>query len=230
MKITAVIPIRSGSQRVKDKNLRKFGDTTLMELKIKNLLQVPELDSIIVNTNSEEAISIVKNMIDKGVARLSYHRREEYYASSQCSGSEFFQHLGMVTDTDVFVYSPCTSPFVKPETFSKCIQAFVASSDCDCIASVSSIKEFLWLDGKPMNYDPLNAPNSQDLPNVVALNFGVTVVSREDLIKNRNIIGKRPKFVLTNDIEAIDIDTPLDFYIAEQLYIKTEIEKKELLE
>lgn len=62
MKITAVIPIRSGSQRVKDKNLRRFGDTTLMELKIKRLLQVPELDSIIVNTNSKEAISIVKNI------------------------------------------------------------------------------------------------------------------------------------------------------------------------
>ena len=60
MKITAVIPIRSGSQRVKDKNLRKFGDTSLMELKIKNLLQVPELDRVIVNTNSEEAINIVK--------------------------------------------------------------------------------------------------------------------------------------------------------------------------
>ena len=95
---------------------------------------------------------------------------------------------------------------------------------------MSSVKEFLWLDGRPLNYDPLNAPNSQDLPNVVALNFGVTVVSREDLIKNRNIIGKRPKFVVTSDIEAIDIDTPLDFYIAEQLYIKTEIEKRELLE
>lgn len=61
MKITAVIPIRSGSQRVKDKNLRRFGDTTLMELKIKNLLRVPELDRVIVNTNSEEAIDIVRN-------------------------------------------------------------------------------------------------------------------------------------------------------------------------
>ena len=118
----------------------------------------------------------------------------------------------------------------KPETFSKCIQAFRESTDCDCIASVSSVKEFLWLDGKPVNYDPLHAPNSQDLPDVVALNFGVTVVGREDLIKNRNIIGKHPKFVVTSDIEAIDIDTPLDFYIAEQLYIKTEIEKRELLE
>lgn len=60
-KITAVIPIRSGSQRVKDKNLRQFANTTLMENKIEMLLNVPELDSIVVNTNSEEAIEIVKN-------------------------------------------------------------------------------------------------------------------------------------------------------------------------
>ena len=59
MKITAVIPIRSGSQRVKDKNLRPFANTTLMENKIEMLLNVPELDSIIVNTNSEEVIEIV---------------------------------------------------------------------------------------------------------------------------------------------------------------------------
>lgn len=60
VKITAVIPIRSGSQRVKGKNLRPFANTTLMENKINSLLQVPELDSIIVNTNSEETIEIVK--------------------------------------------------------------------------------------------------------------------------------------------------------------------------
>lgn len=231
MIIKAVIPIRSGSQRVKDKNLRRFSNTSLMEMKIQNLLQVPELDEIIVNTNSDEAIEIVKSHpAYKAGGKLTFHRREEYYASSQCSGSEFFQHLGEVTDTDVFVYSPCTSPFVKPETYSQCIQAFKSSGDFDCVASVSSIKEFLWLNGKPLNYNPQNAPNSQDLPDVVALNFGVTVVSREDLIKNRNIIGKRPKFVVTSDIEAIDIDTPLDFYIAEQLYIKTQIDRKDLLE
>jgi N-acylneuraminate cytidylyltransferase len=77
MKITAVIPIRSGSQRVKDKNLRPFGDTNLMKLKIDNLLQVPEIDEIIVNTNSDEAIEIVnkcygggKNPPQRGVLRL----------------------------------------------------------------------------------------------------------------------------------------------------------------
>lgn len=72
MKISAVIPIRSGSQRVKDKNLRKFGDTCLMELKIRNLMKVPEIDEIIVNTNSEEAISLTQKIISEigGVKHL----------------------------------------------------------------------------------------------------------------------------------------------------------------
>ena len=83
MKITAVVPIRSGSQRVKDKNLRPFADTNLMELKLKTLLQVPELTSVVVNPNSEEAISIVNKSYSGGVKT---HRREEYYASSRCSG------------------------------------------------------------------------------------------------------------------------------------------------
>jgi N-acylneuraminate cytidylyltransferase len=228
MKITAVIPIRTGSQRVKDKNLRPFADTNLMELKIKNLLQVPELDEIVVNTNSEEAIQIVNERYRGGVKT---HRREEYYASSQCSGSEFFRHLGEVTDTDIFVYCPCTSPFIKPTTISKCIQTYLSNNgQFDCLASVSSVKEFLWLDGKAINYDPAHAPNSQNLPDVVALNFGVTVVGREELIKNSNIIGKRPQFVITDDVEAIDIDTPLDFFIAEQLYNKLILEKKGLLD
>lgn len=229
MKITAVIPVRKGSQRVKDKNLRPFAGTTLLDVKIKSLLQVPEIDSIVVNTNSEAAIEFVGE--EYAGTKVTYHRREEYYASSQCSGSDFFKHLGEVTDTDIFIYAPCTSPFVKPETFSTCIKKFLEDNgEHDCVSTVSSVKEFLWLDGKAMNYDPLNAPNSQNLPDVVALNFGATVVKKEDLIKNHNIIGKRPDFVITSDIEAVDIDTPLDFYIAEQLYIKTILEKKDLLE
>ena len=67
MKITAVIPIRSGSQRVKDKNLREFGDTCLMALKIKNLLQVPEIDQVIVNTNSDAAIEMTQQLASEYV-------------------------------------------------------------------------------------------------------------------------------------------------------------------
>lgn len=231
MKITAVIPVRKGSQRVKDKNLRPFAGTTLLDNKISMLLKVPEIDEIVVNTNSEAAIEFVE--LEYVGTKVRAQRREEYYASSQCSGSDFFKHLGEVTDTDIFIYTPCTSPFVKPETVSACVQKFLRNleeNDYDCVSTVSSIKEFMWLDGKAINYDPLNAPNSQNLPDVVALNFGTTVVSRENLIENHNIIGKKPDFVITSDIEAIDIDTPLDFYIAEQMYKKLFVEGKTLLD
>ena len=160
---------------------------------------------------------------------VKIHRREDYYASSRCSGSEFFRHLGEVTDTDIFIYAPCTSPFVKPQTISQCIDKFLSAKEHDCVSTVTVIKEFLWQEGRPLNYDPAHAPNSQDLPDIHALNFGTTVVRRTDLIANSNIIGHRPLFVPTSDIEAIDIDTPLDFYIAEQIYRKL-LQGVELLE
>ena len=224
MKITAVIPVRKGSQRVRDKNLRTFADSNLLTLKIRTLQKVKGLTEIIVNTDSEEAIVIAEN---NGVR---YHRRELYYASSQCSGSEFFEHLGKVTDTDVFAYCPPTSPFVKPETMEKAIEMFLNDTEHDCLSTVSIVKDFLWLDGKAVNYDPKNAPNSQNLPDMEALNFGFTLVKRDNMIKNRNIIGKKPLFIRTSDVEAIDIDTPLDFFLAEQLYMRLAVEQRLLQE
>lgn len=221
MKITAVIPIRKGSQRVKNKNLKPFAGTTLLENKVRVLLQVPELDEIVINTDSEAAIDLVESRFQE--AKIRTQKRESYFASSECSGSEFFRHLGEVTNTDVFVYAPCTSPLVKPATISSCIRKFmedVKDGSHDSVASATLVKEFLWLNGTALNYDPCHAPNSQDLPDVLALNFAVSVIGRDDLINKCNIIGNRPDFVVTSDVESIDIDTPLDFYLAEQLYLR----------
>ncbi len=212
MKITAVIPIRLGSQRVKNKNLKPFGDTNLLELKIDNLQRVEGIHEIIVNTDSEQAIEIAKA---KGV---SFHRREDYYASSQCTNSEFLQHLGLVTETDIFAYCPCTTPFIKPSTIQEAIDAFLLSTEHDCLATVSLVKEFLWLDGNPINYERDKQPNSQNLPNIYALNFGLNLIKRQDLIQYKNIVGMKPMFTITDEIEGLDIDTPLDFFVAEQIY------------
>jgi CMP-N-acetylneuraminic acid synthetase len=212
MKITAVIPVRVGSQRVINKNLKPFGDKSLLELKIDNLLKVKYIDEIIVNTDSDEAIDMA---IAKGV---KFHRREEYYASSKCTNSEFLQHLGHVTETDIFAYCPCTTPFINPTTIDNAIQNFIRDSANDSLATVSNVKEFLWLDSNPINYERDKQPNSQNLPDIVALNFGLNLISRENLIKFKNIVGLNPKFEIVTEIEGLDIDTPLDFFMAEQIY------------
>ncbi len=211
MKITAVIPVRKGSQRVINKNLKPFGETTLLENKINSLKKVVNLSEIIVNTDSEEAIELA---IKLGV---SYHRREAYYASSECMASDFFKHLGEVTDTDLFAYCPPTSPFIKSSTIEQSIREFLLNPEYDSFATVSNVKHFLWLDGEPINYKREFQPNSQDLPNIVSLNFGLNIISKENLIRFKNIVGIKPFFKVISQVEAVDIDTELDFFIAEQI-------------
>ena len=58
--ITAVIPVRSGSTRCKNKNLRKWGNTNLLQNKINILKKSKYIDYILVNTDDDDAINIAK--------------------------------------------------------------------------------------------------------------------------------------------------------------------------
>lgn len=223
MKVTAVIPIRAGSQRVPNKNLRPFANSNLLEIKINILKQATTIDDIVVNTDSDQAIDIA---IKNGV---NYHRRETYYASSACSGADLFQHLGRTTDCDYFIYAPVTAPFIKPQLYDKCVHLMMDQTKHDSVATVSLIKDHMWLDGKPLNYELQNHPNSQDLPDIHALNFGVCVIKKELLIELRNVVGRNPLFLELSEVEGIDIDTPLDFFSAEQVYKRLIVSQKPLL-
>ena len=212
-KLIAVVPVRAGSQRVKDKNIKPFANSNLLTLKLQTLKNVANIDRIIVNSDSDDMLDIaLKN-------RVSTHKREDYYASSECNNSEYFQHIAEVTDADYIMYAPVTAPLVSKETYFACIDKFM-NSDINNLVTVSDVKHHMWLDGKPLNYNPKNAPNSQDLPDVVSINYGICIISRDDMIENRNIVTENPYFYKLDEIESIDIDTEFDFFIAEQIYKK----------
>ena len=59
--ITAVIPVREGSTRVKNKNIRQFAGTTLLENKIKQLKDTKGIDEIIVSSDSEIMLEIARS-------------------------------------------------------------------------------------------------------------------------------------------------------------------------
>ena len=61
-KLVAVVPIRKGSQRVKNKNFREFSGENLLIHKINLLKKLNGIDDIIINTDSDDAISISKKM------------------------------------------------------------------------------------------------------------------------------------------------------------------------
>ena len=212
-KFSALIAVRSGSVRVKNKNIRTFNESTLLELKIKQLQSVKEINDVVVNSNSDEMLSIAKNLGAKTV------KRDDYYASNTISMSSVFEDMAKNMDCENILYANCTNPLVSTNSYSDAIRIFLNNTSAyDSLVSCHDIKEFLYLDGKALNYDPMNQPRSQDLPNVVALNFAISIIPKSDMIKNRNIIGMNPYFYKLNEVESLDIDTPLDFFIAEKLY------------
>lgn len=205
----AIIPVRQNSTRVPLKGFKEFDDTTLLDLKIEVLSKISSIDKIVVSTDSPKAKEIARR---RGVL---VHEREPYFASSDCSGSEFFENLAKSFDDDIILYCPPTSPFLKAETVRKAIAIFEKELGYDSVVTVAPVKHHMWLNGSPLNYDIQNSPNSQDLPNIVRLTYGICVLKRETVLQYRNVIGKKPFFIEVGEIEAIDIDTEQDFRYAE---------------
>jgi CMP-N-acetylneuraminic acid synthetase len=221
--ISALIAVRSGSVRVKNKNLRKFCESNLLELKIKQLKEIDGLDQIVVNSNCDEMLNIAKKN------NVTAVKRDSYFASNTVSMSEVFENMATQIESEYIMYANCTNPLVKTQTYQDAISEFFYNGKkYDSLTSCHDIKEFLYLDGRALNYDPKNQPRSQDLPNIIALNFAISIISKKDMIKNKNIIGENPLFYKLDEVESVDIDTPLDFFNAENLYEKTMIKKESL--
>jgi|TARA_B100000287_G_scaffold432825_1_gene493057 N-acylneuraminate cytidylyltransferase len=212
-KLTAIIPVREGSQRVKNKNIKPFAGKTLLELKIETLKKVDGLDEIIVTSDSLVMLDMAKKL------DVTTHLRDDYYASNEVNNSDFMYNLATITDSEYIMYSPCTSPLLSSETITECIYKF-RNSDVECICTVTSQKHHMWLEGKPLNYDPKNSPNSQNLPDIYSMNYGCCILSKEDMLEMRNVVTMNPTFHITDEIESIDIDTEFDFMVAEFVYNK----------
>ena len=166
------------------------------------------------SSDCEEMLGIAT---DLGV---QVHVRDEYYASSEATNSEFFENLAKSIDAEHIMYSPVTCPMISMETYHDCIQSFKEDNALENLVTVSQVKHHMWLDGKPLNYNIAESPNSQDLPDINAITYGICIISKEDMIKYRNVVTENPTFKVLDEIESIDIDTEFDFMVAEMVYKK----------
>ncbi len=215
MVIKALIPVRSGSERVKNKNLRSFAGTSLLELKIRQLLEVESLDGIIVNSNSDSMLDIASRY---GVEVI---KREDKFANSETLANELYENLADNSSADVLVIAHATSPLIRTVTIQECIKKYLQNREnFDSLVTVSLMKHFLWCDGRALNYDPEYKPRSQDLPNILSLNHAIHILPRTIMKKKKDIIGYRPNFFIIDEMESTDIDTEMDFEIAEFLFNK----------
>lgn len=215
MKIKALVAVRSGSVRVENKNIRPFAGSTLLERKLAQLKRITTLDGIIVNSNDDTMLEIARRMGCETV------KREPYYASNQVSMSDVYVNMAENCNTDAIVYANVTNPLLKDETLYQAIETFKANMDkYDSLNSAHLIKEFMFLNNKPINYDLKHQPRSQDLPNIAALNFAISILLKDTMISCKNVVGNRPNIFLIDEVEATDIDNPIDFEFAEFVAMK----------
>ncbi len=133
--------------------------------------------------------------------------------------SEVYVHMAESLICDHIAYLNVTSPLLKTKTLKDCVSLYNSfKNEYDSLATVNVIREYMWLDEKAINYDPKNHPRSQDLPEIYGLNFAACILPRELMISKRNIIGDRFYKFETSQEESVDIDTMLDFEIAEFIY------------
>lgn len=214
MKIVAVVAVRSGSLRVSNKNIRPFCGSNILEVKLNQLRRINNIDEVYVNSNDDFMLDIAKKC---GCVCV---KRDEYFATNEVPMREVYENIALNCDGDVIVYANATNPLLKDDTIFKGIELFKNNNNFDSLNTSHPIKEFLFFDNKPQNFSLDNFPRSQDLPNVQALNFALNIITRENMIKFKHIIGSTPYIFNIDTIEGTDIDDMIDFEFSEFLYNK----------
>ncbi|GMI43054.1 hypothetical protein TrCOL_g8094 [Triparma columacea] len=216
-RLVAVIPVRSGSTRCPGKNSRPFGTSTLLERKVRTLLSVKGIDGVVVSSDCPNMLKLAE-----GIGATPHRRGNGFETETgDNSASDLFHHLASSAcpDADYIMYATCVTPFMKKETFEEMIRIFRNEPEkYDSVASVQNNKNFFWMNDKPLNFDPKAQCKSQNLPPVLNVTYAACIIERDNMICFRNCVGERPLLYEVDELEAIDIDTSLDFVISESLH------------
>ena len=225
MKLSIVLPIRKGSQRVKNKNIRPFSKDgkSLTELKIIELLKIKNADEIVVTSNYDEAIEQIE-AIAKNDPRVKIDKRPEHLCSSTTIVRELIEYMPTITKGEHILWLHVTSPFVKAEDYEKAIDKYfeVLRDGYDSIMSVTEIRNFLWSDKgkKIINIEESDNPwvQTQDLEPLYEINHAFYINSRKNYLSMSDRIGKNPYLYKLKGSKVIDIDYEDDFELARKIY------------
>lgn len=211
MKVVALIPIKLGSKRVPRKNIKPFFDgTPLIHFIQKACLTSKNIDEVYVYCSDDAIVSYL-------LPGVKFLKRPEYLDGDNINANDFIREFMKIVDADVYVNAHATSPFAKSATIVELVDK-VASGAYDSAFCAENIKTFMWKDNKPMNFDPDHFPRTQDLPDIYGETSIAYVFTKESFLKNNRRLGHNPYIKQVGKIEAIDIDYPEDFEIANAIY------------
>lgn len=227
-RVVAIIPARSGSKSVKDKNIRIMNGKPMLAYSIEQALRSSKIDRVIVNTDSLQYQAIAEEY----GAEVPFLRPAEISQDTSLD-IEVFQHaLIWLQDNenyyaDICVHLRPTHPIRNPADIDKMISILEADPELDAVRSVSPAKQTpykMWLFADETSHQILpvtscevpeayNAPR-QKLPTAYMQNACIDVIRTDTILKKRSMTGdKIAGYRMEYDF---DVDTESEFLNAEK--------------
>lgn len=207
MKIASFIPIKLINQRLPRKNLLPLNGRPMCEYIFDTIKAVDVIDEKYVYC-SDDAI---KKYIPEG---LNYLKRDVSLDGFQVKGLEIIDKFVEDIDADIYVLAHVTQPFIKPQSIRNALNK-VISGEYDSAFSAVVLQDYMWMNGKPLNYDMKDIPRSQDLEPIYMETGAFFIFRKEVFTELGQRIGEKPYIYVIDQFEAIDIDTAEDYAFAE---------------
>jgi CMP-N-acetylneuraminic acid synthetase len=215
MKLAALVPMRHHSQRVPGKNYRPLAGKPLFHHILETLLAVPEIETVMVDTDSEPVMDGVRRFFPT----VKLIPRPEHLLADDVPMNDILLYDTAQVQADFYLQTHSTNPLLKSKTISHGIQTFFTDfPKYDSLFSVTRLQTRLYdKNGRAINHNPLELIQTQDLPPVYEENSCLYLFTRENLVRKHHRIGDKPfMFEIAAD-EAWDIDEEIDFSICDFL-------------
>ena len=222
MRPLVVVPARGGSKRLLNKNIKLLGNKPLIQYTIEAARQVFKDDLIAVSTEDEK----IKNVVEEMGLAVPFLRPEEL-ATDESPTDEVLLHAvsyfeGEGYYPDVLILLQPTSPFRKSWHIKEALDYY--SDTYDMVVSVKETRSnpyYLLFEEDPNGYLQKskngNFSARQGLPKVWEYNGAIYIINVKSLKDGPVYKFKKVKKYVMSEYASHDIDTELDWLIAEQL-------------
>lgn len=230
--LIALIPARSGSKRIKNKNIKLFSGHPLLAYTISIAFQSGIFSRVIVSTDSEKIASIAQHY----GAEIPFFRPKKF-ASDISPDIEWLtftlEKIGNNQLTEYFAILRPTSPFRTVGMLKKAWDKIIHDKTADSLRAVEPVSQHpakMWkivsnrllpvLPGKTKDDIAWHSVPFQALPQVFVQNASLEIAKTEVPLKSNSISGKNILPFIAYNYEAYDINSEKDWIYAEYL-IKT---------
>lgn len=215
---SALVPMKSNSTRLNNKNIKEINNIPLCQYILRTLAKVNWIDEIIVDTDSEVIAELSK--IDPKVKIVW---RSEHLRQDEITMNFLIEDNLKNIKNEFILQTHATNPLISLETIHHARDIFLknlATHDSLCSANRYQGR-FYDSFFRPINHNKNILSQSQDLDFIYQENSCLFLFTKESFKKNGGRIGSNPYFFITPKIESFDIDTKEDFDIVERIILST---------